>query len=68
MLSHERALPIRWFLLEERTDVSTLGNLQFIGRETTGEPELASQYTLQMVLKMKVISQGQIALTLENES
>lgn len=40
----------------------------FPHQETTDKPELASQYPLQMVLKMEMISQGQIALNLQNES
>lgn len=68
MPSQKWALPFRWFLSEESTDVSTSGSLQFIGWETAGEPELASQYTQQMVLKIKMNNQGQIALMLENES
>lgn len=52
--------------LSESIDLLTLGTLQFIGSETSCEPEVASQYTLQRVLKM--INHGQIALNLENES
>lgn len=56
------------FLLDKSTDVSTPGNSQFIRWETSCEPELVSQNTLQTLLKLKMISQGQAALSLDHES